>query len=395
MSVFEILVWTSCIAAILGMLGCWLVIRRRNMHLWMTSYVRNPRRGDLCSESSGVDVFLAVCDHFEPEGNAADQAAALQLVERWHTEYPRLFDGFRDAEGQCPQHTFFFPQEEYRPEYLDSLAALCARGYGDVDVHLHHDRDSADALRHKLMSFRDTLWARHGLLRRDPVLGHVTYGFIHGNWALCNSRPDGRWCGVDNELEILLETGCYADFTMPSAPSDTQTRIINSLYYAQDRPGVSKSHDVGIRARVGQTPPDNSLLMVQGPLGLDWQQRKWGLLPRIENADLHGGRPASWSRMQQWLQANVCVDGRPDWLFVKLHTHGCKAENIDSLLGQPTVEFHRALQDYARQNPSFRLHYVTAWEMAQCVHQAEQGRTRVDWDILRSNQDARQHVLEV
>ena len=69
---------------------------------------------------------------------------------------------------------------------------------------------------------------RHGLLSRDRYTGEVGYGFIHGNWALDNSRPDGRMCGVDNELDVLRETGCYADFTLPSAPSPTQTRKINS-----------------------------------------------------------------------------------------------------------------------------------------------------------------------
>jgi hypothetical protein len=51
------------------------------------------------------------------------------------------------------------------------------------------------------------LHQRHGLLRKDPVTGQVLYAFIHGNWALCNSRPDGRWCGVKEEIKILLETG--------------------------------------------------------------------------------------------------------------------------------------------------------------------------------------------
>jgi hypothetical protein len=107
-------------------------------------------------------------------------------------EYPQRFARFADADGRPPQHTFFFPQDEYRPEYLDELAALCRQGYGDVDVHLHHDGDTADSLRAKLEGFRDTLHDRHGLLRIDPETGRLVYGFIHGNWALCNSRPDGR-----------------------------------------------------------------------------------------------------------------------------------------------------------------------------------------------------------
>ena len=32
----------------------------------------------------------------------------------------------------------------------------------------------------------------------------AAYAFVHGNWALDNSRPDGRWCGIDAELPRLL-----------------------------------------------------------------------------------------------------------------------------------------------------------------------------------------------
>jgi len=389
MTVTECLLWCVPAVVAVGVASLWFVVRRRNMHLWFSGYARARGNRVRSARATPIDVFLAICDHFEPEGNSADSATALALVDRWRHEYPRLFSEFRDTEDHPPQHTFFYPQEEYRPEYLDALASLCSAGYGDVEVHLHHDQDSAESLRQKLETFRDALYERHGLLRRDPVGGHVTYGFIHGNWALCNSRPDGRWCGVDNELDILRETGCYADFTMPSAPSDTQTRTVNSLYYAKNRPGHSKSHDVGVPARVGQTPLPDSLLMIQGPLMLDWDNRKWGLLPRIENSDLHADRPPTWRRMQHWLDASVTVEGRPDWRFVKLHTHGCKPGNIDCLLGEQTAAFHRDLQLRAAEDSKFRLHYVTAWEMAQLVHQAEQDKFSVDWDRLRSGNDDR------
>jgi hypothetical protein len=217
------------------------------------------------------------------------------------------------------------------------------------------------------------LYHRHGLLRRDPRTGEIVYGFIHGNWSLCNSRPDGLLCGVNEELTILRETGCYADFTLPSAPSPTQTSTINSIYYAQDLPGRAKSHDRGIRAGVGRTPPPDHLLMIQGPLVLDWRRRRMGLVPRIENGDVHGGRPATLERLKLWMQAGVHVFGRPDWRFVKLHTHGCKSENIDTLLGAPMQKFHRDLAEFRRQHPNFRYHYVTAWEMAKLVRRAESG----------------------
>ncbi len=353
-------------------LAACVLIRRRNIHYWLPAYLfPSEPRPARPSDDHLLDVFIAVCDHFEPECYGARRETARARVRRWVSEYPRLFQGFADADGRPPQHTFFFPQDEYRPEYLDELAQLRAHGFGDVDIHLHHDSDTAAGLRDKLEAFRDTLHHRHGLLRRDAATGRIVFGFIHGNWALCNSLPNGRWCGVDEELTVLLETGCYADFTLPSAPSPAQTRTINSIYYARNLPGRRKSHDSGVRARAGCAPPADHLLLVQGPLVLDWESRKLGLVPRIENGDLHARRPATWRRMQLWLRAGVHVAGQPDKVFVKLHTHGCKDGNIDTLLGTRTQEFHADLARYASANPNFRYHYVTAWEMARRVHRLE------------------------
>lgn len=348
-----------------------LLIRKRNMQYWLGSYYFPSERKEPIDREQPVDLFVAICDHWEPECYGASRDQAMERVHRWVYEYPKAFSKFRDFNGRPPQHTFFFPQDEYRPEYLDEIAQLCAEGFGDVDVHLHHDHDTAEQFREKLESFRDTLFHRHGLLRKDPLTNRIVYGFIHGNWALCNSRPDGRWCGVDQELTILQDTGCYADFTLPSAPSECQTRTINSIYYAQDIPGRRKSHDTGRRSRTGQPGPENQLLMIQGPLSLDWKNRKFGLMPRIENGDLTEGRAPTWQRFQQWMNVGVHVAGRPNWKFIKLHTHGCKDGNIDMLLGPEMQAFHAELAAQREANPQLKLHYVTAWEMAQLVRQAE------------------------
>lgn len=371
MSVSILLAVLSAALCLAGIVAA-LVIRARNMHCWLPQYVRSAPRRKL-SEDAAVDVFIAVCDHFEPECYGASRHMARSRVERWVKEYPLLFRGYADVNGRPPQHTFFFPQDEYRPEYLDPLKSLCDAGFADVDVHLHHEADSPAGLQDKLEAFRDALWERHGMLRRDPRTGRVVYGFIHGNWALCNSRPDGLCCGVDQELSILQATGCYADFTLPSAPSATQTPTINSIYYARDIAGQRRSHDRGVRSAVGVAAPADHLLMIQGALCLDWGRRKMGILPRIENSDLHAGRPPTLRRLGLWMRSQVQVSGKPDWLFVKLHTHGCKDGNIDMLLGTEMQQFHAQLAAYSELRPTFRLHYVTAWEMAELVHCAEAG----------------------
>lgn len=353
--------------------GLWRKVRAQGLDRWVPAYVRQRslRRRNHPDFSEPVDVFIAVCDHFEPETGKVDAATALTRVDTWAECYPQQFGDLRDCNGRPPQHTFFFPQDEYRPEYVDRLADLVRAGFGDVDVHLHHHNDTPDGFREKLEVFRNVLHHRHGLLRTDPVTGEVVYGFIHGNWALCNSRRDGHWCGVDHEIPILLDTGCYADFTMPSAPSDTQTQTINQIYYAFDQPGCRKSHDFGTPAAVGRSAPEHGLLMIQGPLVFDWNRRKFGVLPRIENGDLLASHPPQISRLDRWLSAGVTVQGRPNWRFVKLHTHGCKPGNLGMWLEGTARQFHLDLAERHRQEPNFRYHYVTAWEMAQLVHAAE------------------------
>jgi hypothetical protein len=315
-----------------GLLWLGRQLHRRQVGRWLVPYVLQTAKRRPPAPAEDVHLLLCIADHYEPNLYDAPPALARARVRKWVEQYPRLFGGFRDSDGRPPRHTFFFPLEVYEAEHLDALAELCRHGFGEVEVHLHHDHDTADNLRRRLLEFKTVLSEQHGLLARDKRTGEVGYAFIHGNWALDNARPDGRWCGINNELDVLRETGCYVDMTLPSAPSPTQTRTINSIYYATDDPARPKSHDTGVPVGRGPQPP-NSLMLIQGPLLLDWGNRKWGLLPRIENACLQGSQPPSLERLRLWLKARVQVPTRPDWFFVKLHTHGANEANQGVLLG--------------------------------------------------------------
>jgi hypothetical protein len=328
-----------------------------------------PRRH---SRGRETHLLLCICDHWEPgHGNVAP-AQADARVDAWCKEYPARFGGFRDADDRPPRHSFFYPIEMYRPTEVERIAGLCRAGFGEVEVHLHHDNDTAENLRKTLLDWKQLLRTRYGLLPTDKRTGEIRYGFIHGNWCLDNSRPDGRWCGVNNELDVLRETGCYADFTLPAYPSDCQTRKINGIYYAVDDPHQPKSHDRGID--VGTAPqPADSLMLIQGPLGLNWGSRKFGLIPRVENANLQGNQPPNPHRLDLWLKARIHIPTRPDWVFVKLHTHGAPESNQKVVLGEPMVRFHEALAARAAADPNFQFHYVTAREMYNLARAAEAG----------------------
>lgn len=319
-----------------------------------------------------VDVMIAVCDHFEPF-HATDKKGAMERMRLWNEAYPKLISQFRDADGQHPRHSFFYPIEQYDRDVLCSLQELVQASGGEVELHLHHKDDTEAGLREALARGKDD-FVKFGFLSRDAT-GKLVYAFVHGNWALDNSHPQGRNCGVSNELSILQDTGCYADFTMPSAPDATQTRIINQIYYAEDTP-APKSHDHGVRVKAGSAGGGQGrLLLVQGPLGLNWERRKFGILPRLENSDLTGANAARMDRMRVWTRMGISVEGRPEWLFIKLHSHGAVPRNSSMLLGEPMRRFHEDLLSQWNDGKRFRVHYVSAREMVNIIHAAENGHS--------------------
>jgi hypothetical protein len=250
---------------------------------------------------------------------------------------------------------------------MAKVARVCHGGFGEVEVHLHHDNDTGESLRQTLASYKKVLSEEHGLLSISRFSQEIMYGFIHGNWALDNSRPDGRWCGVSDEISVLEETGCYADFTMPSAPSDTQTRTVNSIYYAIDDPEKPKSHDTGKPAVAGQAGR-KGLLCIQGPLGLDFKSRKFGILPRIENGALSEDSSIGVDRIRRWIHQHVHVHGRPDVIFVKVYTHGTQEAVMESFFNQGKLDdLFSAMEEVCQADGRYLLYYVTPRQMYNVV----------------------------
>lgn len=311
-------------------------------------------------------VFISICDHFEPfHQTHGDKSVALYRMKRWIDEFPRVQGDSLDCIGRQPRHTFFYPIEQYDKDIVSLLEEMCRNGFGETEVHLHHDGDNYNSLVDKLKLGKENL-SNHHLLPIDKD-SNVGFAFIHGNWAITNSHPDGKHCGVENEISALINSGCYADFTMPSAPDPCQSRIINSIYCADDT-SPSRSHDLGHAVCKGISIPSNHLLFIQGPLNLNWENRKFAILPRIENSDLTLTNPPNLDRFKLWVNTNIHIYGKPDWIFVKLHTHGCNPRNIDMHLGGIMKNFYGELTEYCNLHPDLDLYFVTAREMANLVY---------------------------
>ena len=345
-------------------------IREKNFDRWLPGYMRHaagqlvPRRYD-----GHRHLLFAFCDHFDPRWKSPPLEVARARVRRWHEDYPRLAEGFRDANGRRPRHSFFFPGEEYASEYLGPLAELVAAGLGEVELHLHHDRDTEEGLRRTIGDYLG-LFAGHGHLTREH--GQPRYAFIHGNWCLANARKDGRDCGVDAELPLLHQTGCYADFTFPAAPDESQPATVNQIYWPQGDLGRRRAYEAGRRARVGELMHDR-ILFVQGPLALVVRPERKFL--RIENADVTAANPATADRVSTWARQNIHVEGRPEWVFVKVHTHGAQEAQSRALLGDSGRKLHEILTTTYNDGKRWSLHYVSAREMYNVAVAAMDGKT--------------------
>ncbi len=326
-------------------------------------------------------LILALADHFEPAIVPEDGAARApyfeqeRRLERWCREYPKRFGSYCDAEGRPFVHSYFYPAEQYDQPLVARLAEHCQGGWGEIEIHLHHGvkaPDSAENTRRQLIEFRDRLAVEHACLSYWGNSAQPRYGFVHGNFALANS-DNGQACGVDSEIQVLAETGCYADLTLPTgAFHGAQTSKINSIYECAlplaDRAPHRKGRDLE-RGR----PPQVFPLMVQGPLMLDFTSQNGSRRFRIDNAALTGANPPNLHRLTLWKQAAVSVKGKPDWLFIKLHCHGMDPTHEEANLGTAMQKFVEELVSGAEQRNEI-LHFASAREMVNMILAACDGK---------------------
>jgi len=336
----------------------------RHSQIWLPGYIKD--RLTTVARKPAKRLWLLFADHYEPLWHRADEDTGAERVARWAARWPAIAEKFRDSAGRPPRYTFFYPEEEYRPRLLEPLERMTSLGIADVEVHLHHDGEGQQNFVDRISRFTETLVSRHGLLRKYK--GKVTFGFIHGLWALDNSRPDGRYCGLNNEITLLRDLGCYADFTMPSGASPTQARLINTIYWAVDDPHKSKSYDTGVPVIAGGTA-SGDLLMIPGPFGLRWAQR---LKPRIEHSELCSYDPATEYRVRRWLELAPRIG---DDIFLKLYTHGTQERHSKYLL-EGGLEFTLSLITRECRRAGLDLNFSTAWEMRQAVDSAQRGDAR-------------------
>jgi hypothetical protein len=348
---------------------CYLIVKRK-IYIWLPSYCLWRFKKVFQKESNHpIHIIFLIADHFEPGPNTG-------IVKEWLERYPLIAARHRDADGKPPRHTWFYPCEhaEERKEQLQLLTQLTNMGYGEIELHLHHKDDTEERLRTKL---REAIRIYNECGALITVDGKKTFGFVHGNWALDNSftHKGESLCGVNNELIVLRDEGCYADFTFPAVGTGGQPRKINSIYYAIDNPYKPKSYNTGKDVSANGSHAAGDLMLIQGPITFNYKNWKSLLLLRPQNGAMENRIAPSEEAIDQWIKAGIHVQGRPEWIFVKAHTHGALQDRKELFLGNEIEKVYSYLEAKYNDGQQCSLHYVAAREMYNIVKAAEAGLT--------------------
>jgi len=347
-----------------------ILIVKRNIYIWLWDYLFGTWRKKVPNTQKTKHIMFCYVDHFEPHLGKVDDEIAQRRMETWLSEYPVLAKKYTDADGYFLKHTWFYPYDELSEIELEQLNQLCKEGLGEVEFHLHHKNDTSDSLKAKLKAGLK-VFNKYGIAITED--DQITYGFIHGNWALDNSIKikGNNFCGVNNEISLLKETGCYADFTFPAYLEQSQPKFVNNIFYAIDDPHKPKSYNKGIQSKVGIDSDMYDLMLVQGPLMLNWKRRKLGFFPNIEDGNIHKGNVFHKSKIDLWIKANIHVHGKKDWIFVKVFTHGASEKNYEQVLGHDAESLFDYLTQRYNDGENYILHFVTAREMYNIIRAAE------------------------
>jgi len=336
-------------------------IYSRKYYVWLPAYlswVLQPAP----KVSGPVHLFFIYTDHFEPGKD-------YHFLQRWLDEYPKLANRHRDADGRVAQHTWFYPAEQPIDRNMIALRKLVSEGYGEVELHLHHRNDNEVSGRKRFAEGVAYL-QRFGFLETPDGATH--FAFIHGNWGLDNSRGP-EYCGNNRELAMLRDLGCFADFTFPSLYWESQPPFVNNIYAATDdaRP---KSYDHGVPVEQG-VPFRGDLMIFQGPLLLVPSIHPRWLFMMVEDEEIHPAIPVGPDRVDHWVRAHIHVKGRPDWQFLKVHTHGAESdEDASETLGPHFDSALTHLETAYNDGKHYILHYVTAREAFNLVRAAIDGK---------------------
>jgi hypothetical protein len=165
------LMWTIALMALFTLLlilaaAVAVAIRARNMQylaVAATSGAKAPRVTD-----KPVHVMFCFVDHFEPAWGKVDLATQRARVDRWCLDYRKLADAHHRCRRTATAAQLLLSRRGISRRASEKLASLCADGYGEIEIHLHHDDDTPENFKLTIDRFNKLLHERHNALPRDP-----------------------------------------------------------------------------------------------------------------------------------------------------------------------------------------------------------------------------------
>jgi hypothetical protein len=332
----------------------------------------------LSADIKPLHIFFCMVDHFEPGTGSASHEIEKDRMKLLLSEYPRLATSHRDYFGNLPKRTWFFPPHYHRHNNLKEVVSLCENGYGEIELHLHHGKTRADTAENLEKTILQCIeeYGYFGIFGEKD--GRKRYGFVHGDYALNNSR-NGKYCGVNNEIQILEKTGCYADFTFPTMQRSNPSQI-NSIYYAPDDPGNPQSYKKGRPVSRSGGKTGGGVMMIQGPIHPFFLNGKVTGLRHCGDF-ITGIPPITSGQVDLWVKTRIHVKGKRDYIFLKTQMHG--AIDSKAVLGEEMHFILNYLETKYNDGKSYILHYVTAREFYNIIKAIEAGEDDGDPEEYR------------
>jgi hypothetical protein len=114
-------------------------------------------------------------------------------------------------------------------------------------------------------------------------------------------------------------------------------------------------------------------LIFQGPISINFKDWRKIFYPDINTGNIQASDPPIPVRIDEWVRVGVHVKGKPDWIFIKLHTHGAHPPIREMLLSDKMSDMFAYLESKYNDSREYALHYVTAREAYNIAKAAEAG----------------------
>jgi hypothetical protein len=110
-------------------------------------------------------------------------------------------------------------------------------------------------------------------------------------------------------------------------------------------------------------------------LVFNWSRKMGGIpVPRIEDGALVANQPRDMERFKRWLSANITIEGREDWVFIKLYCHGFFDHDQSACIGEDAKRFFSEIIENSEKSGEFDVYFATAREAFNMASAAIDGK---------------------